>query len=245
MWRPAAGPVSAHTMAAVVPGMIMGAFDAESRRLSEIAAGTDDAAFARPSPCLPWTAGELLYHVQMTMERLGVMLAAPEPAGSALVTAPGYYRADRRFSAAVNADRIGSAQRGAAAVPGAAARARDFSLARERIWSLLQSVPPERVVRTRHGDRMLLTEFLRTRVLELAVHGLDLAVALDRRPWMTVAAAEVTEELLLASSAAARLRAAAGWDRVTLIAKLTGRVPAAAAETRLIDSLGIQRLALG
>jgi uncharacterized protein (TIGR03083 family) len=245
MRRPAAGPVSARTMAAMVPRMIMGAFDAESRRLSEIAAGTDDAAFARPSPCLPWTAGELLYHVQMTMERLGVMLAAPEPAGSGLVTARGYYRADRRFSAAVNADRIHSAQSGAAAVPGAAARARDFCRARERIWSLLQAAPPERVVWTRHGDRMLLTEFLRTRVLELAVHGLDLAVALDCRPWMTIPAAEVTEELLLAPPAAVRPRAVGGWDRVTLIAKLTGRVPATAAETRLIGSLGVQRLALG
>lgn len=93
----------------------MGALDAESRRLSEIAAGTDDASFARPSPCPPWTAGGLLYHVQMTMERLGVMLAAPEPDGSGLVTAPGYYRADRRFSAAVNAERIQSAQHGATA----------------------------------------------------------------------------------------------------------------------------------
>jgi hypothetical protein len=36
------------------------------------------------------------------------------------------------------------------------------------------------VVLTRHGDRMLLTEFLRTRVLELAVHGLDLAAVDDR-----------------------------------------------------------------
>jgi hypothetical protein len=62
---------------------------------------------------------------------------------------------------------------------------------------------------------------------------------------MTVAAAEVTEELLLDPPAASRLRAAAGWDRVTLIAKLTGRVPATAAETRLTGSLGVQRLALG
>jgi len=102
-------------MMAMVPRTIMGALDAESRRLSEIAAGTDDASFARPSPCPPWTAGGLLYHVQMTMERLGVMLAAPEPDGSGLVTAPGYYRADRRFSAAVNAERIQSAQHGATA----------------------------------------------------------------------------------------------------------------------------------
>jgi uncharacterized protein (TIGR03083 family) len=221
------------------------AFGAESDRLADIADGTDDAAFARPSPCAPWTAADLLCHVQMTMGRLQVMLAEPEPDGTELVTAAGYYRADQRFSAAVNDDRIQSAQRGAAALPGAAARARDFRQARDTAWSLLRSTPPERVVRTRHGDSMLLSEFVRTRVLELAVHGLDLATALDRQPWMTDAAAQVTEELLLPPPAAAQLRAETGWSRVTLIAKLTGRTPATAAEHDLIQSLATQRLALG
>jgi hypothetical protein len=92
---------------------------------------------------------------------------------------------------------------------------------------------------------MLLTEFTRTRILELAVHGLDLAAALDRQSWMTDPAAQVTEELLLPSPAATRLRAAAGWSRLTLIAKLTGRVRVTAAEACLIQSLGTQQLALG
>jgi uncharacterized protein (TIGR03083 family) len=232
-------------MAAMGLSLVVEAFDAESLRLSEVVAGLDEGDFARPSPCPPWTAGELLQHVRMTMERLDVMLAAPEPGGGVLVTAPDYYRADRRFSAAVNSDRIQSARRGAAAQPGAASRAAGFRRARERAWSLVRAAPPQRVVLTRHGDRMVLTEFLRTRVFELAVHGLDLAAALDRRPWMTAAAAQVTEELLLTSADAARLRAAAGWDRVTLIAKLTGRAAATAAETRLIGSLDVRPLALG
>jgi hypothetical protein len=92
---------------------------------------------------------------------------------------------------------------------------------------------------------MLLTEFLRTRVLELAVHGLDLAAALDREPWVTVQAAEVTEGLLLPAAAAARLRAETGWDRVGLIARLTGRHPVTPFETELIQSAHIGRLALG
>ncbi|HEY7921089.1 MAG TPA: hypothetical protein VIE45_15615, partial [Streptosporangiaceae bacterium] len=104
---------------------------------------------------------------------------------------------------------------------------------------------PGRVVRTRHGDPMLVTEFLRTRVLELAVHGLDLAAALDREPWMTFQAAQVTEDLLLPAGAAGRLRAETGWDRVGLIARLTGRHPVTPAETGLIQSTGIGRLALG
>jgi hypothetical protein len=82
-------------------------------------------------------------------------------------------------------------------------------------------------------------------VLELAVHGLDLAAALDRDPWMTVQAAHVTEELLLPSAAAGRLRAETGWDRVGLIARLTGRHPVTTAEADLIQSAHIGRLALG
>ena len=104
--------------------MIHEAFGAESRRLSEVVAGLDDAAFTQPTPCEPWTVADLVYHVRMTMGRLPGMLAAPDPAGADLVTAAGYYRGDQRFSADTNAERIRSAQRGAAGLAGAAARAR-------------------------------------------------------------------------------------------------------------------------
>ena len=225
--------------------MIQEAFGLESARLAEVAASLDDAAFACPTRCDPWTVAELMFHVAMTMRRLPGMLAEPGPPGAALISAAEYYRPDQRFSAATNADRIESARRGAAALAGAAARARDVSEARQHAWAALRDAPPGRVVRTRHGDPMLLAEFLRTRVLELAVHGLDLAAALDREPWMTAPAAGVTEELLLPGAAAARLRAAAGWDQVTLIAALTGRRPVTPAETRLIQASGAGRLALG
>jgi hypothetical protein len=214
------------------------------------------------------------------MARLSDMLAepepepepGPEPEPSHVVTAPGYYRADQRFSPATNDDRIQSARRGAAAFSAAADRARDFRQVSEHAVSLLRAAPPGRVVRTRHGDRMLLTEFTRTRVLELAVHGLDLAAGLGREPWITTQAARVTAELLLpgstvsstavetavetavkapagaadtAVSAAVELREAAGWDLVTLIAKLTGRAPVTPAEDKLLSSVAVRRLALG
>jgi len=224
---------------------IRAAFGAESQRLSEVVADIDETEFARPSPCAPWTVAELVCHTRMTMGRLPGMLAAPEPAGTGLVPAASYYRADQRFSTGANAERIQSAQRGAAALPGRAARARDFAGARQQAWTVLRAAPAGRVVQTRHGDRMLLTEFLRTRVLELAVHGLDLATALDRPPWMTSQAADVTAALLLPAGAAARLREEVGWDQVTLIGKLTGRRPVRPAETGLIRSTGGARLAFG
>ena len=77
------------------------------------------------------------------------------------------------------------------------------------------------------------------------MHGLDLAAALDREPWVTAQAAHVTEDLLLSPAAASRLRAETGWDRVGLIARLTGRRPVTPAETELIQSARIGRLALG
>jgi uncharacterized protein (TIGR03083 family) len=229
----------------MMTAMIGEAFGAESARLSEAVEGLDDAAFARPTRCDPWTVADLVFHVTMTMRRLPGMLAAPAPSGAALVCAAEYYRPDQRFSAATNADRIESARRGAAGLAGAAARAHDVREARQQAWAALRDAPAGRVVQTRHGDPMLLTEFLRTRVLELAVHGLDLAAALDRGPWMTAPAAAVTEDLLLPAAAAAGLRAGTGWDQVTLIAALTGRRPLAPAETRLIQSSGAGRLALG
>ena len=221
------------------------AFGAEAGQLSGVLAGLDEAAFARPTGCDPWTVAELAYHVRMAIGRLPGMLAAPEPAGPDLVSAAGYYRPDQRFSTATNDDRIQAAQRGAAALPSAAARARDFRAALRQAEAALRDAPPGRVVRTRHGDPMLLTEFLRTRVLELAVHGLDLAAALGREPWMTGQAARVTGDLLLPPAAAGRLRAETGWDQVGLIARLTGRHPVTPAETSLIEATGTGWLALG
>jgi hypothetical protein len=84
------------TMAAMRLSLIVEAFDAESLRLSEVVAGLEEGDFARPSPCPPWTAGELLQHVRMTMERLDVMLAATEPDGAVTRTASSPRGAARR-----------------------------------------------------------------------------------------------------------------------------------------------------
>jgi uncharacterized protein (TIGR03083 family) len=229
----------------VASGPAADAFGAEAGRLSEIIFATDDAALDRASPCPPWTVRELVCHVRIGLGRVPSMLAEPEPPPGPLIPAPGYYRPDVRFSPAVNDDRIAAAQRAARAAGPAPALARDLDQAWRDAWALVRGAPQGRVVRTRHGDRMLLTEFLRTRVLEVAVHGLDLAAGLDRPPWLTGAAAAVVEDLTLPAGAAARLRDESGWDQPTLIAKATGRFPLSAADAALLERHGLRRLALG
>jgi hypothetical protein len=172
------------------------------------------------------------------------VVAAPEPGGDNLVTAAGYYKADPRFSPATNAERIASAQRGADALGSAAALVRDFESARREAVAAVRAASPARVVLTRHGDRMLLGEFLRTRVLEVAVHGLDLAAGLDRRPWMTPAAASVIEEMVMPPGATGSLRQAFRCDHAELIAMVTGRRPLSDAQALLIERCGVLPLVL-
>jgi uncharacterized protein (TIGR03083 family) len=242
--------------AGVVADTVLDAFAGEARTLSAAVADEPTAAFGAASWCPPWTVGELFWHVLNGAGRVRGMLAEPEPPGPeppepgppgfGLVTAAGYYQADRRFSAATNADRIATAQRGAAGQDAGGLRA-----AFDRAWRATLAdcgaAPRGRRVLTRHGDVMLLTEFMRTRGLELAVHGLDLAAGLGRDPWLTDAAAGLVEELILPGPAGPgdALRRRLGWDRAVLLAKATGRSPVTGAEQRAIAVAGLHWLALG
>jgi uncharacterized protein (TIGR03083 family) len=225
------------------------AFRAESAALTTIVAGLTAADLERPSPCPPWTVAGLVGHIVVAVGRVGPAVdAAPEPGEAAgpLIDARGYYRPDHRFSPAVNADRIDVAAALAARAGTAAALAAELSAACEQTLALLASAPPEAEVRTRHGDRMRLTDFAVTRVVELGVHGLDLALALDRPPWLTSPAAAVIEDLLLPDPAeAARLPELLHCDRAGVIARLTGRAKLSPAEQSALAGAAVTALALG
>ena len=223
------------------------AFRAEAAALAAAVAGVTDADLARPSPCPPWTNAALLCHVIIAAGRVDQAIAAMHQAGDGpLVDARGYYRPDERFSPAVNADRIDIAAELAARLGTASAMRAELSRTTERTLTALTTASPDLEVATRHGDRMLLTEFLVTRVVELGVHGLDLAGGLGHRPWLTAPAAEVIAHLMLpAGSSSDDLSAALGCDQAGLIALLTGRARLSAAARSVLDRAGVIGLALG
>ncbi|RIV40001.1 maleylpyruvate isomerase N-terminal domain-containing protein [Micromonospora radicis] len=232
------------------------AFHDECARLTEVLATLDPADLGRPTRCVPWTVAELLAHVRTGVGRLAGMLTGPAPE-HADVDAAGYFGA-AKFTRQVDADRIHAARVDAAgpaavatgAEPDRAAPGRqpdgpwaaDFDRAWRATLTAVDAHPAQRTVRTRHGDAMTVTEFLRTRVVEVGVHGLDLAAALDREPWLTPAAGRVIGELLTGGRP---LPAQLGWDRLTLIDKATGRTPRSAAEQHALDAAGIRLLAFG
>ena len=223
---------------------VTAALAAEAAALQDVVSGLAETDLSLASPCPPWTIGELLCHVLIGADRISQALSQPADGGP-LITAVQYYRPDARFSPATNADRIETARMLAARLGDPGAIAAELRRRCRESIELLTTAPADAAIRTRHGDRMLLTDFATTRVLEVAVHGLDLALGLDRRPWMTGAAADVLIGLLLPDGSGDEFCARLNCDRAGLIARITGRVTLPATEEQLLAGAGITRLALG
>jgi len=221
---------------------VLEAFHAEAEQLTLVMLKLNEGDFSRPSPCPPWTVSELLGHVRGAIVLLSNALTQPAPP-YAEVTAADYYRPDARYAPEANAERIVSAQREAAALGSGRALAEDFDQVWQRAYREVMAEPDDRKVRTNYGDAMLLTDYLVTRVVELAVHGLDLAAGLKREPWITEPAAQVVEELLLSVGGAAVVQDL-GWDRLTFIRKATGREPLLGNEVYQVRRRGVSWLAL-
>jgi uncharacterized protein (TIGR03083 family) len=231
-------------MAPVPDPTPLAAFAAEAANLSAALATLTEAEFDRPTRCTPWTVRALLAHVGMGAGRVVTMIDQPAPA-TADTDAAGYYRPDKRFSPATNEDRVDSAVTAALRAGRGATLAARFTADWRAAYAVAQAQPADRLVRTRHGDAMLLTDFLVTRVVELAIHGLDLADALDREPWTDEAAIDVITRLLVGEAAGPEIDAL-GWDRLRLLRAATGRAGGAAgADVETLRAAGITWLALG
>jgi uncharacterized protein (TIGR03083 family) len=186
------------------------AFRAEAHAFAAALAGLRTADWDRPTRCTPWLVRDVVGHLVTTVSRVPGMVAGETPS-RADTTAAGYYRADERFGPDTDAERVESA-RGRAASASPAALTEELAGACREAVEGCAGQPAGRIVRTRHGDAMLLSDFLTTRVVELALHGLDIADAAGRPPWITAAATDHLLRLLFpdTSPKLALLRLASG-----------------------------------
>ncbi|MBB4931100.1 uncharacterized protein (TIGR03083 family) [Lipingzhangella halophila] len=224
-------------------GRVLDVFRCEAGELSRALTGVYGAEWERPTRCAPWSVRELLGHVRVATAWLPDMLAA-SPSVAAEVSAAEYYRPDDRYAPEANRDRIDLARAHVAAQPSDAALVDDFTATWEQVDRLCRAEPEDRVVRTRHGDVMLLSEFLLTRVVEVAVHGLDLADALGREPWLTPQAGDAVLGLLLGPNQEAAAQDL-DWDHPEFLRKATGRAPVHEADAARLEQLGIRWLTTG
>nr|WP_297425473.1 maleylpyruvate isomerase N-terminal domain-containing protein [uncultured Actinotalea sp.] len=204
----------------------------------------------RATRCAPLTVAALLGHVRVTLRALGPMLAAPEPEREPRPAGPGvavrvgaaeYYRPDGRFSPETDARRLAAAVAAGAEHPALPAQVAAWGA---EVAVLLAAVRQgdrgeDRLVVTRHGDVMVLADFLVTRVLEVAVHGIDLADALGAPRWTTAAAATLLRALHLDGPLPEGVA-----DDVAFLGLVTGRDPASPLQREALSRAGVRLLVL-
>ncbi|MYT68356.1 MULTISPECIES: maleylpyruvate isomerase N-terminal domain-containing protein [unclassified Streptomyces] len=221
---------------------VLDAFETEAEALGRELARLPEAAWDRPTRCAPWSARELLGHVCVVLDWVPGMIDGPAPEIPE-VSAADYYRPDRRFSTATNAARIELGRDRAARHGSGAGLVADFTRTWQTAQELCRKEPERRVVRTRHGDAMLLADFMLTRVFEVAVHGIDLADAFGIEASLTPPAADLLLEFLVGPDVGARTEL--GWSHARFLRKITGREPLEPEESSRIARLDITWLALG
>ena len=204
----------------------------ECERVSSLVDGLDEEAFARETRCPPWRVKELLGHMYRDVDRLGTALAAPSdlPVEEDAVS---YWRTyDPIADGPDIADR---AKEIADGFPTGAELAGAFaSMWPGRIDSAA-AADGSRSVQT-FGPVLRLDEFLKTRILEIAVHRLDLLDALGRERTVEPKSAEIVVGVLDGLLGAER-PAALGWSDVEFIEAGTGRRPIEPAERSTLGPL--------
>jgi uncharacterized protein (TIGR03083 family) len=231
--------------------VVVFALESEIAVLQRVLLGLSDSEAVLPTRCAPWDVAALSVHTVGSLNQVLVALDGISPENSdGLVSAAGYYVPEVRFSPEVNSARVDSAveraaRRADAAEPGRVLRETWGALA-ER----LPGEPADRTMVTRHGDPMFLTDYLVTRVVELTLHGLDLADALGREPWTSRAALGVVCEVLFDGVDPAELervlsgRRGASVTSLAAVRAVTGRADSEV-DRPALEAAGVRFLALG
>jgi uncharacterized protein (TIGR03083 family) len=159
------------------------------------------SAWDGPSALAGYRVGELAAHTLLATARLEAVLGEAPLTEPTVVDLAGFYGPNRVDDAGIDAGlhpliRAAAAD---AAGQGPDAVATELRAVLDRLRAVLPTADPARlvsVVNVRHGATALET-YLRTRVVELVVHGDDLAASVGLPYVVPPAAAEVTLEVCL------------------------------------------------
>jgi hypothetical protein len=189
------------------------------------AAGTarEAAAFAgvtlrwqEPSALPEMTVGALVAHLARAVTIVDRYLSTAEPAGKEPISAAAYYAPLVPDLAAVSNVRV-RATAAEEALVGHRAVLGQMDRALDRLRERLETEPASRLVEVRDGEVLRLDDYLRTRLIELAVHTDDLCLSVGREtpalPGVGVAIGALVEVAVQRHGDLAVLRALARRDR--------------------------------
>jgi uncharacterized protein (TIGR03083 family) len=206
------------------------ALHGECELVSQTVLGLPEARFTEPTRLPAWNVGQLLGHMYRDIDRINTALATDAPAAADTDSVSYWSRYDPATDGPDIAQR---AREVAAGYDSGQALAAAWDEMWRRALGQAGTADRDRVVVT-WGPALTLEELLRTRVLEITVHRMDLNDALRLPPDPTEGGLEITEEILLALLGQA-VPETVGWDGPTFLEKGTGRSALTDAER---DTLG-------
>lgn len=210
----------------------------ECAEVSKALGGIAEAGFEGPTRCSAWSVKELLAHVYRGVDNIAVYLAVPEP-DEVTHDSVTYWGYDVVAESPGVADR---AKELAATYASGASLVKAWNARWQVVLDEAAAADPERLVAT-WGPVLTLEEYLRTRVVEMVVHHLDLEDAFGRTSWGTDEAVGIVDEILvdlLGKEPPHEL----DWDVVEFIERATGRKELTENERTLLGVRAAKRFPL-
>ena len=191
----------------------------ETAALSSVLGALDPGQFALPTNCPPWDLRELVVHTAASVAvRAPLPPADPE---SVLFSAADYYRRAERETSEYRQENVDRTRQLARQVLAGTSPARWFDQVTQDAVSKLGHDDLDRIVLISQRA-MRLADWVLTRVISVAAHGLDVALTLGRPPWTTAQALAVIRPVFV-ELIGAPPPASLGWDDQALLATATGR----------------------
>jgi len=190
-------------------------------------------AFGKPTRLPAWNVKELLGHIHRSInDRINSALEGQSPEAPE-VDSVTYFRS---YDPATDSQDVADRAKGVAA---GFATGHELALAWADAWprtlARAGGADPERVIVT-FGPAIAFEEYLKTRVLEVTVHRMDLEHALGRKGWGTDEAISIVDDILvglLGEQPPSNL----DWDAIEFIDTGTGRRPLSDGERRMLGPL--------
>lgn len=195
----------------------------ECRALSSVLRELAPAEFATATNCPPWDLRELVVHIGDSIRGTGDQFTPAEPDDQPL-SAADYYRRPQRATPAYRQRNVDRTQTLARTVPATVSAAQWFDDVSRHTLATLDRRDLDQVVLIPGRGAMRLADWVTTRVISVAAHGLDVAITLGRTPWTTPSALHVSHPVLV-DLLGGQPPELLGWDERDLLVAGTGRRP--------------------
>lgn len=193
----------------------------ESRALSAVLRDLEPGCLKLPTNCPPWDMQELIVHITASIGLGDTGFPDAEP-HAPLVSAADYYRRPERDTQVYRQNNVDQTQELARRILASTSAAQWFDEISHDSIAKLSQEDLDRVVLIPGRGAMRLSDWVVTRVISVAAHGLDVALTLERTPWTTPSALHVMRPVFTALLGM-ELPVDLNWDDQAFLAAATGR----------------------